>query len=121
LPEAIRIGLDNSEVLRVIALEHDAKTPRCVITPVNADADPWRFKAEVMAEVRSIEQQYWSLAQQHVHLLASEKAVDLASDVLNREEMELKLGRSNASEVAEAKQRLEQFRLDLVTKTSDVL
>ena len=121
LPEAIRIGLDNSKVLRVIALEHDAKTPHCVVAPFDAEADPWKFKAEVMAQVRSIEQSYWSLAQQHVQLWASEKAVELAREILQREEGELKAGRSNASEVAEAKQRLEQFSLDLVTRTSDVL
>src|SRR5205823_5999164 len=34
---------------------------------------------------------------------------------------ELEVGRGNFADVAEAQQRLEQFRLDLVTKTSDVI
>src|SRR6185312_12908269 len=81
----------------------------------------WRFKAEIMAHVRSIEQQYWSLSQQHVQLWSSEKAVELAEEIKKREESELEVGRGTVSDVAEATQRLEQFRLDLVTKTSDVI
>ncbi|MHC5543377.1 TolC family protein, partial [Singulisphaera rosea] len=87
----------------------------------NADAAVWRFKAEIMAHVRSIEQQYWSLAQQHVQLWSSEKAVELAEEIKRREESELEVGRGTVADVAEATQRLEQFRLDLVTKTSDVI
>src|SRR6185312_13852807 len=81
----------------------------------------WRFKAEIMAHVRSIEQQYWSLSQQHVQLWSSEKAVELAEEIKKREESELEVGRGTVADVAEATQRLEQFRLDLVTKTSDVI
>ncbi len=92
-----------------------------VVARLNADAAVWRFKAEVMAEVRSIEQQYWSLAQQHVQLWSSEKAVELAEEILKREQSELEVGRGTVADVAEAEQRLEQFRLDLVTKTSDVI
>jgi outer membrane protein TolC len=74
-----------------------------------------------MALVRSIEQQYWSLAQQHAQLFGSEKSVEVAEEVLRREQSELEVGRGTVADVAEAQQRLEQFRLDLVTKTSDVL
>ena len=85
LQAAIRIGLDNSEIVRVIAFgaqgipigsfEPLPPNPGAVTKPaksnaapiviarLNADANPWRFKAEVMAELRSIEQQYWNLAQ----------------------------------------------------------
>ena len=74
-----------------------------------------------MAHCRSIEQQYWSLAQQHVQLWSSEKAVELAEEILKREQSELEVGRGTVADVAESQQRLEQFRLDLVTKTSDVI
>ncbi len=99
----------------------EANRAPIVIARLTADASVWRFKAEVMAEVRSIEQQYWSLAQQHVQLWSSEKAVELAEEILKREQSELEVGRGTIADVAEAEQRLEQFRLDLVTKTSDVI
>jgi outer membrane protein TolC len=99
----------------------EANRAPVVVARLNADQSVWRFKAEVMAEVRSIEQQYWSLAQQHVQLWSSEKAVELAEEILKREQSELEVGRGTVADVAEAQQRLEQFRLDLVTKTSDVI
>jgi len=99
----------------------EANRAPIVIARLGADASVWRFKAEIMAEVRSVEQQYWSLAQQHVQLWSSEKAVELAEEILKREQSELEVGRGTVADVAEAQQRLEQFRLDLVTKTSDVI
>jgi outer membrane protein TolC len=99
----------------------EANRAPIVVARINADSAVWRFKAEVMAEVRSMEQQYWSLAQQHVQLWSSEKAVELAEEILKREQSELEVGRGTVADVAEAAQRLEQFRLDLVTKTSDVI
>src|SRR5271157_6111046 len=110
-------------------LGHAAPTPvgleanraPIVIARLNADAAVWRFKAGVLAMVRSIEQQYWSLAQQHVQLWSSEKAVELAREIVNREQAELVVGKGTVADVAEAQQRLEQFNLDLVTKTSDVI
>jgi outer membrane protein TolC len=99
----------------------EANRAPIIVARLNADAAVWRFKAEVMAEVRSIEQQYWSLAQQHVQLWSSEKAVELAEEILKREQSELEVGRGTVADVAESQQRLEQFRLDLVTKTSDVV
>ncbi len=99
----------------------EANRAPIVIQRLNADGAVWRFKAEVIASVRSIEQQYWSLAQQHVQLWSSEKAVELAEEILRREQSELEVGRGTVADVAEASQRLEQFKLDLVTKTSDVI
>jgi outer membrane protein TolC len=104
---------------RPVGLE--ANRAPIVVARLNADTAVWRFKAEIMAHVRSIEQQYWSLAQQHVQLWSSEKAVELAEEIKRREESELEVGRGTVADVAEATQRLEQFRLDLVTKTSDVI
>ncbi len=99
----------------------EANRAPIVIARLNADAAIWRFKAGVLAHVRSIEQQYWSLAQQHVQLWSSEKAVELAREIVNREQAELVVGKGTVADVAEAQQRLEQFNLDLVTKTSDVI
>jgi outer membrane protein TolC len=99
----------------------EANRAPIVISRLNADAAVWRFKAEVMAHCRSVEQQYWNLAQSHVQLWASDRAVSLAEEILNREQAELVVGRGTVADVAEAKQRLEQFNLDLVTRTSDVI
>jgi outer membrane protein TolC len=71
--------------------------------------------------VRSIEQQYWNLAQAHVQLWSADRAVELAREILVREEAELSVGRGTFADVAEASQRLEQFTLDWVTRTSDVI
>jgi len=133
LPEAIRISLDNSEVVRLIRCsgpaqickgqppdEWDGTTP-LIIGRVQTDANLWRLKAEVMVHIRSVEQQYWSLAQQYTQREASEKAVALAQELLKIEEADLTLSRGgNSAAVAECRERLEQFRLDLVTKTCDV-
>jgi outer membrane protein TolC len=99
----------------------EANRAPIVIARLNADAAVWRFKAEIMAEVRSVEQQYWNLAQAHVQLWSADRAVSLAQEILNREQAELLVGRGTVADVAEAAQRLEQFNLDLVTRTSDVI
>jgi Outer membrane efflux protein len=143
LQQAIRIGLDNSEIVRVIAFgaqgipigsfeptslekgtsaqASDASPAPIVIARLNADASLWRFKAEVMAHERSVEQLYWNLAQAHVQLWAADRAVSLADEIFKREQAELKVGRGTGADVAEANQRLEQFKLDLVTRTSDII
>ncbi|WP_165251422.1 TolC family protein [Paludisphaera soli] len=99
----------------------EANRAPIVVARLNADAAVWSFKAAVMAQVRSIEQQYWALAQQHVQLWSAEKAVELAREIVNREQAELVVGKGTVADVAEAQQRLEQFNLDLVTKTADVI
>jgi len=135
LAEAIRIGLENSEVVRVITLgpgvtvrtEPAAGAGRMadradlVIARLNADASIWNFKAAVMAHVRSVEQQYWALSQCQVNLWAREAAVRLGEEIFAREKAGLGRGRADKAGVAEAEQQLENFRLNLVTATSDVI
>ena len=125
LPEAIRIGLENSEVVRVIRLGGTAGAPddgnRVVIARLNADASPWNFKAAILAHVRSIEQQYWAIAHQAVTLWSRETAVRLGTEILARAKADLETGRSTRADVAEAEQQLENFRLNLLTATSDLI
>ena len=93
--EAIRIGLDNADTIRLISLNAPGpgyERDGFEIAPVRPDADAQRFKAEVMAHVRSVEQQYWSLAQQHVQLWSIKKAVEVAEETLKRELLELNIG-----------------------------
>ena len=111
LSDAIRIGLDNCGIVRVIRFGSAAKPiggfavhgPTLDEPPAAIPNDPrahgssvvisaqrrcriWRFKAEVMADVRSVEQQYWNLAQAHVQLWAADRAVSMAKEVLEREQ-----------------------------------
>jgi outer membrane protein TolC len=99
----------------------EANRAPIVIARINADSAVWRFKAAVMEMVRSVEQQYWALSQQQVQLWSRETAVALGEEILKRELAELEVGRGTAADVAEARQRLENFRLQLVTATSDVI
>ena len=99
----------------------EANRAPIVIARVNADAAVWRFKADVMAMARSVEQQYWALSQQQVQLWSRETAVSLGEEILRRELAELEVGRGTTADVAEAQQRLEGFRLQLITATSDVI
>jgi RNA polymerase sigma factor (sigma-70 family) len=119
LPEAIRICLDNTEIVRVISTGGGGTPSK--IAPTKGGTDPERFKSEVMAHVRSLEQLYWSLAQAHAQHRASEQAVRFAEEILKHEQTELIAGRGAIASVAEAAQRFEQFNLDLVTRTSDVI
>jgi outer membrane protein TolC len=99
----------------------EANRAPIVIARLNADVAVWRFKAEVMAHVRSVEQQYWALAQAQVQHWASETAVDLGEQILKRELAKLAVGVGAAPNVAEAQEQLERFRLDLVDKTANLI
>ena len=142
LPEAIRIGLENSEVVRVISLGAQGRpvggfeptpsnpgaagveppnVPGVVIARLNADAGTWNFKSAIMAHVRSIEQQYWALSLQQVSLWSRETAVRLGEEILRRERAELEAGRGTTANVAEAEQQLENFKLNLISATSDLI
>ena len=68
------------------------------------DVDPQRFKADTMAKVLSMEQQYWCLAQAHVQLDAARKSVEVAEEILKREQADLAVGRGTAADIAEATQ-----------------
>ena len=120
LPEAIKIGLDHSELVRVVSIRDDGM-PREIVPTMADGVDRERMKSELMAQIRSIEQCYWNLCQAHVQLWASERAVKLGEEILKREQSDHIAGKSNVPGIAEAAQRLEQFNLDLVTKTSDVI
>ena len=129
LPEAIRIGLDNSEVVRVISLGvgragdrvESADSTGIVIAQLNRDASIWNFQSAIMAHVRSIEQQYWALGQQRIAHWARQTAVKLGEEILRRERVELAAGRSTSADVAEAEQQLDNFKLNLVSATSDLI
>ena len=146
LREAIRIGLDNGEIVRVLAQGNAAGRagncfgppgaavvpPRAVpvdlatglridrtsiaISRLNADLSIHRFKSEVMAKVRSIEEQYWKLAAANKVEWAADQAVNVAQDVVELERSDLS-GHSN--DVAEMRKRLEEFQKALAERKND--
>jgi outer membrane protein TolC len=140
LSVATRIALDNSKMLRVVtegapslpvgglgsarvdlAGVHFDNSP-IVVWRMNANQSIWRFKSEVMALVRSVEQQYWNLAQAHAALASSEHAARMTTEVLALEQSEVIfhcLG--GVADAAEAEERLEKMKLDAVNKTSDLI
>ncbi len=129
LPEAIRIGLDNSEVVRVISPasgtvggggSEASVPPGLVIARLNDDASPWNFKAAIMAHVRSVEQTYWALSYQREALEARQAALKLGQEILARQRAEQAIGRGTQADVAEAEQQVDNFKLGLVSASSDL-
>jgi outer membrane protein TolC len=145
LPDAIRIAMDNCEGVRLVGwgvgmhegVYRDYPDPKScleaiggteanqapiIIARINADASLWRFKAEAMALVRSVEQQYWSLVHQRTQLWARERAVELAEEALQRPQEQA--GRSfdyrASADIAEARQQLEGLRCQLAAATAEV-
>jgi len=104
---------------RPVGLE--ANRAPIVISRLQADAAVWRFKAEIMAHCRSVEQQYWNLAQAHMQYWAAESALNFGNEALKRAQAFLTYGKGTVADLAQAEQRLEQFNLDLVTQTSNLL
>ena len=92
-----------------------------VIARHQADFEVWRFKSEVMNMVRSIEQQYWILAQSQTEYWASQTAVELSEEIVRREKAKFEVGRSSLPNVAEAQQNLERARLDFILRSTNLL
>ena len=111
LREAIRIGLTNSQNLLKVEPPPDGKF--VISFPIANDSEDSRWKAETMAVLRSIEQQYWTLCQQRDQKWAVQKAVDMAEEIQKRAKALVEVGQGPKDDLAEAQQRLEQFRLDL--------
>ena len=119
LAEAIRIGLDHEEYRTVFSAGPNEPV---VVAPAAADAKggAWRFRSAVM-ELAVGGEQYWTLSQHQVQLWSRATAVALGEEILKRELAKLEMGRSATADVAEARQRLENFKLQLVTATADVI
>lgn len=117
LPEAIRIGVRNSEVVRVVA-EPKSGEAGMTIAQANRDASAGNFQSALMAHVRSVEQQYWALFYIQVEVWARETAVKLCEEVVRAEENDLG-NRGQAADVAEAKQALERCRGALAKATAE--
>jgi hypothetical protein len=144
--EAIRIAFENSKSVRVtfagdrnilvqncwgdpVANEPVEKRPRplsadrwsIVIEPVDPDASVARFRSEVTAIIRPVEESYWNLAEAHVGLWAADRAFQLAENLV---EIEESIGDpSNPQDLidlADAYKRLHQFHKNIVSANVDV-
>ena len=130
LAAATHIAFDNSEHFRVVEFGVcglDAYFPLhkggpITIARLNADTPVAQLKADAMALVRSIEQNYWNLAQAQVALESAEHAVRMTQELLEKAQAKITLSRGGLPlEVIEAAQRLEQFNGDLTTRRADVV
>lgn len=147
LRDAIRIGLDNSEIVRVIFQGKAAIPigncfgPPCAAIPpipidlpkgiqidrsslvigrLNADVSIPRFESAVMADIRSINRQYWSLAEAYAALWTAAQTVHLGQEVVSIEQANLTLPHGGIADVAEAAQRLEAFQKVLASRKTEV-
>jgi outer membrane protein TolC len=116
LTDAIRIGLEHSATLRTSPWSGATGGVGLAIEPIDGQESLWEFQARAMTLVRSIEAAYATLWQEHRILQARETARDQVRDLLSRER-----DRSNSDRIAEIEKRYENFQIDLVSTTSDVI
>jgi hypothetical protein len=112
LPDAIRIALERSKAVRVIAPGARPAGPM-VIGRVDPEADPERFSAEVMALVRSVDERYWALAEQKIRQWGREQAAALYKEILEGEQAKFNDGSGAVPNVAEADEQFRRSQLDL--------
>jgi len=122
LTEALRIGLENSELIRMNQCSVARQdTGGYEIELLKSNLNKCRVKSEFMAYIHAIEERYWDLSQQHLQLWSCERAVDLLQELKNREEIELDMGRGSAADVAKVARTLEEYTHKLTAKVSAIL
>ena len=128
LPEAIRIGLANSPVARVIFPApgpvavppgREARSANLAISAADPDADEWGFQSAIMAHVRSIEQQYWALSSQQTAVWIREATIKLAEEAVRREKADLGGGRLKPVDMAEVDRAIEALKTALEAARAD--
>jgi hypothetical protein len=128
LPQAIQIALENSDFVRVVtvdkplpaqafplvaALQAGTDADACadaapiVIAKLKAADESGRFKAEAMALVRSVEQQYWKLYTAHAHYENAKLAAGIAEEVISKEADDYACYHGTCVELVDTSVRLE--------------
>ncbi len=132
LSEAIGTALAHCESVRVVSFcastgtpcddKRKACSPMIVIGPRDANTSIWRFNAEILGLVYSVEQKYWNLAERQKVLQAQQLAVHEASELFLREQA---LGQKQCPDklagMGDIQQNLDRLSLDLAQKATDVL
>ncbi len=92
-----------------------------VIEPVDTVASTSSFKSDVMEIIRSVEEEYWKLAEAHVRVWAADRMVRYAQDLVGSAQA---VGDPSCpddlSDLIDACGRLDQFRREFVAATAGV-
>ncbi len=149
LREALRIGLENSKSVRVtFAGDRNVRLPiegfepsklelgdaeirprpsgtsetSIVVEAVDAHADTRRTRSDVTAIIRPIENQYWQVEEAHFALWAADRAVELASELIENEHP---VGNAHSpqdfTKVTARLKRLKQLKKQPFDRTADVI
>jgi hypothetical protein len=144
LQDAVQIALDNSELACVIRFGEQStpvgnrfyplektQQPRerpafvdahsIVIKQVDRDECSFRFRVAALALLRSVEQQYWGLAQASGALSAANEAVKLANKIVSAEQADLAQVHGSAVNLAERADHLKRFERILNDRTLDAV
>jgi hypothetical protein len=89
-----------------------------VVERLNVGTPHWRFRPEIMAMVRSVEQQYWVVAAQRSRVASIAQLVKTERDIYEKEQNEPVVGRGTSVDLVEAAQCLERSTADLKTQTA---
>ncbi len=112
--EAIRTALEHDPAVRVTRADDGS----IVVGPTNPDGSIWRFQADLLGKVRSVEEAYRDLARAREEVAIFERADRDAEAVLHREQTELLLRGTLDMEGAE--RQLKAIQKDLSTRKSTV-
>ena len=92
-----------------------------MIARLQAETPVYQFKAEVMAHVRSVEQQYWKLAQAHAQWWGADRVVSDIREIMNCEVAERSVTRGGWDDIVESAQHLEKFSAELANRIWDTI
>ncbi len=113
--EAIRTALEHDPAVRVIR----ADSGSIVVGPIDPDGSIWRFQADLLGKVRSVEEAYRDLARSREEVAIFERVASAAEAVLRREQKELFISRGTI-DLEGAEREWKSIRKDLAARRSDV-
>jgi outer membrane protein TolC len=92
-----------------------------VIARLNTERSFFQFKDSVQQSVQGVIQAYWSLVFARTDVWARRRQVEQNEEALNRAEAQLKFGRANLADVAQAKTALANFKATLIASEANLL
>lgn len=139
LQEAIRIGLSNTNFIRVVSDPGKDGTLRIAPTAPIADMidmivpsddwdaltapsvrmKEWDFDVEAAWRIREIERAYWRLDEELLAIPTAERAMAMAQELLNREETKADAGESDGQDVAEVRKQVRNLKRDLIEREAN--
>ncbi len=113
LKQAIDMALANSKTIRIVEKACPDDPSSYIVVAMRS---PEVCRSELLAHLRSIEQQYWAVHLARVQLQASEEAREIVAGVVKRTESRPE----PTANIAEAKEQLERFLLDVIEKSANL-